>query len=74
MVQVVLAVPCQMAEEAGDLLLEVEEVQEEAADQPSLAEEEVEGVQLLQEGVVEEEAVADLTQEEVGEAEHRRQV
>ena len=74
MVQVVLAVPCQMVEEVGDLLLEEEEDQEEAADHPFLAEEEVEEVLLLQVGAVEEEAGADLTQEEVGEAEHRRQV
>ena len=60
-----------MAEGAGDLLQVVEEAQEEEADLPCLAVEEVEGVPLPQEVAGEEEAVEDLTPEEAGEVELR---
>ena len=60
-----------MAEGAGDLLQVVEEAQEEEADLPCLAVEEVEGVLLPQEVAEEEAAVEDLTLEEAGEEELR---
>ena len=58
-----------MAEGAGALLQVVEEAQEEEADLPFLAVEEVEGALLLQEVAEEEEAVEDLILEAAGEGE-----